>query len=73
MRHNLINARKAKGLTQRELAKMIGVRETSVSNWEVERSLPRLEVARDVSKALGFSIEFLFFEEESNNGDSPLS
>ncbi|WP_255518271.1 helix-turn-helix transcriptional regulator [Thermoactinomyces sp. CICC 10521] len=73
MRHNLIKARKAKGLTQRELADMIGIRETSVSNWEVERSLPRLEVAREVSKVLGFPIEFLFFEEEPSDGHRTLS
>ena len=32
--HNLLKARKEKGLTQRELADLIGAKHNSVSNWE---------------------------------------
>ncbi|MCL1701586.1 helix-turn-helix transcriptional regulator [Lysinibacillus sp. Bpr_S20] len=58
---NLINARKKKGLTQTELAKLLKcASKATVSNWETGYSRPRLEVAILISKILDEDVAFLF-------------
>lgn len=58
---NLINARKKKGLTQSELAKLLRcASKATVSNWETGYSKPRLEVAIAISKILDEDVAFLF-------------
>ena len=58
---NLINARKKKGLTQSELAKLLKcVSKATISNWETGYSKPRLEVALLASEILDEDVAFLF-------------
>lgn len=46
-------ARKAAGLTQRQLADRIGVSNTSVSNWEKDLSRPDADLIQKLCSALG--------------------
>lgn len=46
------NARKALGLTQRQLAGLIGVSNTSVSNWEKDLSRPDADMIQKLCAAL---------------------
>ena len=46
------NTRKALGLTQRQLAGLIGVSNTSVSNWEKDLSRPDADMIQKLCAAL---------------------
>ncbi|MGY3717144.1 helix-turn-helix transcriptional regulator [Sutcliffiella cohnii] len=59
--HTLIKARKAKDLTQEQLANILKCKKTTVSNWENGYSKPTLDVAYKVSEVLGVDISTLFF------------
>jgi len=45
--------RKAKGLTQKELADLIGVHTLTISEWERGKTSPRPKYIPELSKALG--------------------
>ncbi|WP_027416502.1 helix-turn-helix transcriptional regulator [Aneurinibacillus terranovensis] len=57
---NLTSARKAKNLTQEELAKMLGCQKGTVSNWENGHSNPSLADAFKVAEILGSDINVIF-------------
>ena len=48
----LAKARRAKGLTQGELAAKLGRSRAAIANWEVGNSLPELPMFVDLCKAL---------------------
>lgn len=52
----LVKLRTEAGLTQEQLAKKLGVDETSVSHWEQGSSFPKRSRLPDVAAALGVSI-----------------
>lgn len=52
--------RKAKGLTQFQLAELLEVSDRSVSKWETGNSLPDNEMALALCRALGINISDLF-------------
>lgn len=52
-------ARKAAGLTQRQLAEIINVSNTSISNWEKNLSEPSLEIIRLLAQFFDVSIDYL--------------
>ena len=47
------NARKAKGLTQAQLAKRLGIAYQNIGQWESGKRSPKLETIKAISKALG--------------------
>lgn len=49
-------ARKAKGLSQNELAAQLGVSRVAISSYEVGIFGPSLEMAFNIAKFLGFSL-----------------
>ncbi|MFC7441434.1 helix-turn-helix transcriptional regulator [Laceyella putida] len=58
-------ARKEKGLTQLQLAKLLGYKGgQSVSNWENGRIKPPLTVASKIARILEKDIDSLFFEDK---------
>lgn len=58
---NLIQARKAKGLTQEQLAIILGFKgKQTVANWENGHSTPTLKTALQASEVLGKDVTFLF-------------
>jgi len=59
----LAKLRKEKGLTQEDLAKMIGVGIAQVRRYEKGASSPTLEVIKNMAKALAVSSDELIFDE----------
>jgi len=51
--------RKAKGLTQEELAEILYVSRTAISKWESGRGFPNLESLKDISNYFSVSIDEL--------------
>ncbi|MGG1677326.1 helix-turn-helix transcriptional regulator [Neobacillus sp. NRS-1170] len=58
----LVNARKESGLTQSELASLIGCKKTTVSNWENGYAKPRLSDAIKLASILRKSVDNIFFD-----------
>lgn len=59
--------RKAKGLTQVELAKMINVSDKAVSKWESGKGYPEIEMFPALSDVFGVSIDYLFTGKEHDS------
>ena len=60
---NLATLRKAKGLTQQELAKEINYSDKSISKWELGYSLPGVDVLKDFATFYGVTIDYLVTEQ----------
>lgn len=55
--------RKAKGMTQAELAMQLNVSNRAVSRWETGEGYPEVTLLAPLAKALGVSVDFLLGEE----------
>lgn len=55
--------RKEKKLTQSELAKLLNVHQTAVSQWEQERTTPDIETTKKLADFFGVTIDYLLGEE----------
>lgn len=60
-------ARKRKGLTQKELAQLVNLQESSVSLYEGNKREPRLDTAENIASVLGVSINWLLGRSESDD------
>ena len=56
---NIREARKAQGLTQEQLAELIGVTQGTVAQWENGLTHPSFEKIPKVANALGITVEEL--------------
>lgn len=56
---NIKKARKEAGITQKELAEMIGVRQKDISRWENRERTPSIEAFSEICKALKISADTL--------------
>ena len=66
--NNIYSLRKAKKVTQAQLAEKLGVSEQAVSKWEQGRSCPDIAILDEIADALGISlIELLGMEKRSKN------
>ena len=54
-------ARKLAGLTQKELAKLCNVSETTVLNWEKGRSEPSVSQAKRIGEIVGIHYDDIIF------------
>lgn len=61
--NNLRNLRKARGLSQPELARQLGITKQAVSNWENNRIIPSASMLRRLSQILAVSMETILGEE----------
>lgn len=59
---NLANLRKAKGLTQSELAVLIHYSDKSISKWELGYALPSVDILMDFCSFYGVSLDYLVSE-----------
>ena len=59
----LARIRKKKGLTQAQLARLIGVGTSTVTMWEIGERIPRDEMKVKLSEQLGRSVKFIFFDD----------
>lgn len=57
--NNLQELRRKKGLTQEELAEVLGVSRQAVSKWELGEGYPEVEKLVALAKALGVSVDRL--------------
>lgn len=60
---NLATLRKAKGLTQQDLARQINYSDKSISKWELGYSLPGVDVLKDFAQFYGVTIDYLVTEQ----------
>ena len=56
---NIKKFREKKGITQQELAAVLGVVQSTVAMWESNKSLPRVDTLKAIAKALGCTIDEL--------------
>ncbi|WP_299612540.1 helix-turn-helix transcriptional regulator [uncultured Tateyamaria sp.] len=66
-------ARKAKSLSQEQLAVRIGVTRSSIGQWEIGANSPNYENINKVAQALRVSREFLAFGGRVTDVEEPLS
>ena len=59
------------GLTQAQLAKQLGVTQSTIGNWESGCRVPRTETARKVAAFFGVSTDYLLGVSASRNGLDP--
>lgn len=64
--------RKEKGLTQQELADVVGITATGVSYWESGNAIPNTETLKKLANYFGVTVNYLLgikdnFEEEDNS------
>lgn len=74
--NNLKQIRKQKGLTQTELADMLGTNKTTISNYETGYSSPSLDVLREICTKLNVSADVLLDIKLNDNVitlDHPIS
>jgi len=64
--NNLKEIRTKLGITQAELAELVGVARVSIIAIENGRFIPTIETALRVSQALNVSIEKIFWLQENN-------
>jgi transcriptional regulator with XRE-family HTH domain len=63
--------REAAGLSQRELARQIGDRQSNVRFWEVTGKIPRSDMLAPMAKALGVTVEELLGEPKPKRVSAP--
>ena len=63
---NLAGYRKAKSLTQKDVAAYLGVTRSAVSKWESGKFFPRAETLARLAKLLGCKVDDLLFSASSD-------
>lgn len=63
MPNHLKQARQRKGLSQAELARLVGVTRQALSSVEANKQAPSLQLALQISRILATDMEELFFED----------
>ena len=59
--------RKARGLTQREVAEAIGVSASAYSQYEIGTKIPRDDTKIAIAKFFGRSIRYIFFNDNAHS------
>ncbi len=65
----IADARKAKNLTQEQLADLMSVTRQSISRWESEQSYPEMDKIVFLAEILGVSLDYLLKDNISENDD----
>lgn len=60
-------ARTSKGLTQQQLAKQLGVKNTTISNWETDRSQPDPDKIEQLCSLLDLTPAALYGQESTES------
>ena len=64
----LIECRKEKGISQKELANVVDSEETTVASWEQGKSLPSIDMLYRLAKYYNKSMDYMYGEQE---GEQP--
>lgn len=67
----LKKARKNKGLTQEQLARLISVERSSVGKYESANVIPSPEVLKRIAETLGVSVDYLLEREPASDPVPP--
>jgi putative transcriptional regulator len=59
----LIECRKEKGISQKELAKIIDSKETTVASWEQGKSLPSVDMLYRLAKYYEKTMDYMYGDE----------
>ena len=65
MKNNIKELRKARGLRQEDMAKLLGVSRQTIVAMENDKYDPTLELAIKTARLLGQPVEGIFFFEEA--------
>ena len=65
----IVECRKEKGLTQEQLAEMLGTSSKSVSRWENGKTMPDYTIIEDLTKIFDISANEFFYGERISIGD----
>ena len=63
---NLKNIREKKGISQVQLAVMLGVTQGSISAWETGRWEPSLDMIRRIAQIFGVTVDELIGDDEED-------
>ena len=63
---NILNLRKKNGLSQEQLGEKVNVTRQTISNWELEETVPNPEQLKLLSKALNVSVDDLIDNDLQN-------
>ena len=64
--HNLIRLRKARNLTQLQLAEKLNYSDKAISKWEVGSVLPDVETMSHIADYFGITVNDLIYAEKKN-------
>lgn len=65
--------RKKHHMTQNDLAKILGVKQTSVSQWETGRNYPDIKTAKRIAEMYDATLDQILGSEEMSEDDLRLS
>lgn len=68
----LAQLRKTAGLSQRELARLLGVRQSNIAFWEHSDKPPRSEILPPMAKILGVTVESLLMAQPLERKGGPV-
>jgi putative transcriptional regulator len=71
-KNRIRDVRRQKGLRHVDLGKMVGVFQSEISEIECGKRVPSIYLAKKIAKALGVSLDYLFFLELSHFNDYGL-
>lgn len=64
--NRIAQLREERKLSQRDLARQLGVSGAAVAMWETDRRMPSLKMAKDIACFFETDIESIFFEAKDN-------
>lgn len=67
----LYHLRKERGISQEQLAEVLGVSRQSISKWESGAALPEVEKLMTISKYFGVTVDYLLSDEYDDVADAP--
>lgn len=68
----IVNLRKARNISQEELAEQLGVSRQAVSRWEVGSALPDASNILQLSKLFGVSADYLLNDDYKGEAPAPI-
>lgn len=63
--------RKQKKLSQTELARMLNVHQTAISQWETGRTEPDTEIQKELADTFNVSLDYLMMRDKTNESKFP--
>ena len=71
--NRLKSLRQEKGLTQKEVAKLIGTTDVSIGRYEMDARVPKADILNSLAKLYDVEIDYLLTGKESKEYESTLN